>query len=79
MIAERSPMKTESPIVQSELPKKKVTDWSIIKNLAGYIWPKDNLSVKIRVILALSLLIGGKVRKLINYYYFVINTPFVHF
>ncbi|RHZ82635.1 hypothetical protein Glove_106g17 [Diversispora epigaea] len=57
-----SSIKIDPPIIKSEQSlKKNVTDWSIIKNLAGYIWPKDNLSIKIRVVLALSLLIGGKV------------------
>ncbi|CAG8464489.1 6356_t:CDS:10, partial [Acaulospora morrowiae] len=40
---------------------QKITDWKIVKNLIGYIWSKDDLSVKLRVVAALSLLVGGKI------------------
>ncbi|CAG8631368.1 4012_t:CDS:10, partial [Ambispora leptoticha] len=36
-------------------------DWKIIKHLAKYLWPKDDFSIKARVVIALSLLIGGKI------------------
>lgn len=36
-------------------------DWKIFKELSGYIWPKDDRGVKIRVVTALSLLIMGKI------------------
>ncbi|CAG8490886.1 17826_t:CDS:10 [Funneliformis caledonium] len=36
------------------------TDWKIIKNLIGYIWPRDDPAVKVRVVAALSFLIAGK-------------------
>ncbi|CAI2170554.1 17908_t:CDS:10 [Funneliformis geosporum] len=35
-------------------------DWKIIKNILGYIWPRDEPAIKVRVIAALSLLIAGK-------------------
>ncbi|KAF9585944.1 Iron-sulfur clusters transporter atm1, mitochondrial [Lunasporangiospora selenospora] len=35
-------------------------DWKIFKELSGYIWPKDDRGVKIRVVVALSLLVMGK-------------------
>lgn len=38
------------------------TDWTIVKKLIGHIWPKGDRGTKIRVVLALLLLIGGKVR-----------------
>ncbi|KAF0477713.1 iron-sulfur clusters transporter ATM1, mitochondrial [Gigaspora margarita] len=37
------------------------SDWRIVKHLIGYIWPKDDLSIKFRVIVALSFLVGGKI------------------
>lgn len=36
-------------------------DWKIFKELSGYIWPKDDRGVRIRVVTALSLLIMGKI------------------
>lgn len=36
-------------------------DWKIFKELSGYIWPKDDRGVKIRVVTALGLLIMGKI------------------
>lgn len=40
--------------------QQRETDWSIVKKLIGHIWPKGDRGTKIRVILALGLLIGGK-------------------
>lgn len=41
--------------------KRNATDWAIIKQLMKYIWPKNDIGVKTRVVIALSLLVGGKV------------------
>jgi ATP-binding cassette subfamily B (MDR/TAP) protein 7 len=41
--------------------KRNATDWAIIKQLMKYIWPKNDVGVKTRVVIALSLLLGGKV------------------
>ncbi|RUS19237.1 putative transporter ATM1, mitochondrial precursor [Endogone sp. FLAS-F59071] len=38
----------------------KSTDWAIIKQLLKYLWPKDDVGVKIRVVAALALLVAGK-------------------
>jgi hypothetical protein len=38
------------------------TDWAIIRQMMKYIWPKNDVGVKTRVVIALSLLVGGKVR-----------------
>jgi hypothetical protein len=38
-------------------------DWRIVKNLVRHLWPKDDWSVKARLIMALSLLVGGKVSR----------------
>ncbi|XP_030851268.1 ATP-binding cassette sub-family B member 7, mitochondrial isoform X3 [Strongylocentrotus purpuratus] len=39
----------------------KVGGWDIIKAMLGYVWPKGDLSIKSRVVVAMSLLIGAKV------------------
>jgi ABC transporter ATM len=35
-------------------------DWKIFKDLSTYIWPKNDRGVKIRVVVALGLLVLGK-------------------
>ncbi|TPX35214.1 hypothetical protein SmJEL517_g02340 [Synchytrium microbalum] len=40
-------------------------DWAIIKELSAYLWPKGEWGIRTRVVLAFSLLIGGK---LLNIY-----------
>jgi hypothetical protein len=37
-------------------------DWDIIRKLLPNVWPKNDWSTKTRVLLALALLVGGKVR-----------------
>lgn len=48
-------------ISEITLKEQRETDWTIIKKLLGHIWPKGDRGTKIRVLLALGLLIGGKV------------------
>lgn len=36
-------------------------DWGIIKDMAQYLWPKDDLGVRFRVGLSVVLLVGAKV------------------
>ncbi|KAJ3299281.1 Iron-sulfur clusters transporter atm1, mitochondrial [Borealophlyctis nickersoniae] len=36
-------------------------DWRIVKELSAYLWPKGEWGIKGRVVLALMLLVGGKV------------------
>ena len=43
--------------------EQRKADWRIVKNLIRHLWPKDDWSVKARLIVALSLLIGGKVSR----------------
>lgn len=45
--------------VKSKAPS--ISELKILKDLFKYIWPKGNNKVKIRVIIAISLLIGAKV------------------
>ncbi|KAI3832191.1 hypothetical protein MKW92_034273 [Papaver armeniacum] len=49
----------ENKIVQQE--KEQAADIRILKTLAKYLWLKDNYEFKLRVVLALGLLIGSKV------------------
>lgn len=42
--------------------KNKVGSWSIIKQMASYVWPKDKPELKRRVVIALGLLIAAKVK-----------------
>jgi hypothetical protein len=39
---------------------KDVNSYKIIKTLTKYIWPKDDIKTRVRVLLALALLLGGK-------------------
>lgn len=41
--------------------QQRETDWSIVRRLIGHVWPKGETGAKTRVILALALLVGGKV------------------
>ncbi|XP_026393855.1 ABC transporter B family member 25, mitochondrial-like [Papaver somniferum] len=51
--------KIENKIVQKE--KEEAADIRILKTLAKHLWLKDNYEFKLRVVLALGLLIGSKV------------------
>lgn len=46
---------------QISLKEQREKDWNIIRKLLAHIWPKGDRGTKVRVILALALLIGGKV------------------
>ncbi|WFD30675.1 Iron-sulfur clusters transporter atm1, mitochondrial [Malassezia sp. CBS 17886] len=37
-----------------------VSNWTIIRKLLGHVWPRDDRKTKMRVVLALSLLLAGK-------------------
>lgn len=41
--------------------EQRLTDWSIVKRLAGNVWPRGQWDVKSRVIAAIALLVAGKV------------------
>ena len=58
VVEKKVPQVTGSAV---EAIKRNATDWAIIKQLMKYIWPKNDVGVKTRVVVALSLLIGGKV------------------
>jgi hypothetical protein len=37
-------------------------DWAIIRDMAHYLWPKNDFSTRFRVGLSVGLLVGAKVR-----------------
>ena len=53
------PLLAEQTVSNKEQRK---ADWAIIKNMAQYLWPKDNFGTRFRVGLSVALLVGAKVR-----------------
>ena len=49
---------TERTVSNKEQRK---ADWAIMKEMARYLWPKDNLGTRFRVGLSVALLVGAKV------------------
>ncbi|ORY86424.1 iron-sulfur clusters transporter atm1 [Protomyces lactucae-debilis] len=49
----------EDETARSKAEQRK-TDWAIIKQMSHYLWPKDNIGVKTRVVISLSFLVAGK-------------------
>ena len=41
--------------------KRDVGSWMIVRSMLSYVWPKDKPGMRLRVILAVGLLIGAKV------------------
>ncbi|KAL1889178.1 Iron-sulfur clusters transporter atm1, mitochondrial [Ceratocystis pirilliformis] len=50
--------------------EQRKADWAIVKEMAHYLWPKDSMSTKFRVGLAVSLLVGAKVLSVQVPFYF---------
>lgn len=50
-----------STIAKPLAPGGQVVDVKILRTLASYLWMKDNLEFRVRVIAALGLLVGAKV------------------
>jgi ATP-binding cassette subfamily B (MDR/TAP) protein 7 len=42
-------------------PQNEVADTKIFRTLASYLWMKDNLEFRLRVVTALAFLVGAKV------------------
>ena len=53
------PLLAEQTVSNKEQRK---ADWAIIKDMAHYLWPKDDFGTRFRVGLSVGLLIGAKVR-----------------
>lgn len=65
-IAAVDPLATPEKSTQEQ----RKADWAIMKEMSRYLWPKDSLSTKFRVGLAVSLLIGAKVLNVQVPFYF---------
>ncbi|KAI0129052.1 iron-sulfur cluster transporter ATM1 [Xylariales sp. AK1849] len=50
--------------------EQRKADWAIMKEMAHYLWPKDSLSTKLRVGLAVVLLVGAKLLNVQVPFYF---------
>lgn len=50
--------------------EQRQADWAIIKEMSQYLWPKDSFGTKLRVGLAVGLLIGAKVLNVQVPFYF---------
>ncbi|KAI1940129.1 Iron-sulfur clusters transporter atm1, mitochondrial [Ophidiomyces ophidiicola] len=48
--------------------EQRKADWAIMREMTKYLWPKDDWGTKLRVGVALSLLVGGKILN--------VNVPF---
>lgn len=52
--------------------KTKLDGWRIIKEMLKHIWPRERPSLKARVVIALGLLVGAKVKVLATLCYNVL-------
>ncbi|OJD12696.1 iron-sulfur clusters transporter atm1, mitochondrial [Emergomyces pasteurianus Ep9510] len=50
--------------------QQRKADWAIMKEMAKYLWPKDDFGTKARVGTALALLVGGKILNVQVPFYF---------
>ena len=64
--AKNDPLATVDKSVQEQ----RKADWAIMKEMSRYLWPKDSFSTKVRVGLAVFLLIGAKVLNVQVPFYF---------
>lgn len=56
--AKGGPLLAEQTVSNKEQRK---ADWAIIKDMAHYLWPKNDFSTRFRVGLSVGLLVGAKV------------------
>lgn len=70
--ANKKPTKQNDPLatVEKSAPEQRKADWAIMKEMTRYLWPKDDWGTKLRVSLAISLLIGAKVLNVQVPFYF---------
>lgn len=54
----KQPLLAEQTVTNKE---QRQADWAIIKDMAHYLWPKNDLGTRFRVGLSLALLVGAKV------------------
>lgn len=58
-----------APVDKSAQEQRKA-DWAIIREMSQYLWPKDSWGTKMRVGLAVSLLVGSKILNVQVPFYF---------
>ncbi|CAJ2509191.1 Uu.00g142170.m01.CDS01 [Anthostomella pinea] len=56
--------------VEKSTQEQRKADWAIMKEMAHYLWPKKGLDTKLRVSLAVVLLVGAKVLNVQVPFYF---------
>lgn len=56
--------------VDKSAQEQRKADWAIMKEMAHYLWPKDSFNTKLRVSLAVVLLVGAKVLNVQVPFYF---------
>ncbi|KAH9906016.1 P-loop containing nucleoside triphosphate hydrolase protein [Xylariomycetidae sp. FL2044] len=56
--------------VSKSTQEQRKADWAIMREMAHYLWPKDSLDTKLRVSLAVILLVGAKVLNVQVPFYF---------
>ncbi|KFY29696.1 hypothetical protein V494_08537 [Pseudogymnoascus sp. VKM F-4513 (FW-928)] len=71
-LSHSAPAKRKDPLALEDKSNKeqRKADWAIIKEMSQYLWPKHGLSTKVRVGLALGLLVGAKVLNVQVPFYF---------
>jgi len=50
----------QEPVGISKNDTKEVSPAHVIKSMLKYVWPKDNIAIKLRVVVAMSLLVSAK-------------------
>lgn len=70
--ATKKPVKAQPLLAEQVVSNKeqRKADWAIMKEMSGYLWPKDNLGTRLRVGLSVGLLIGAKLLNVQIPFYF---------
>ncbi|KAI1798547.1 P-loop containing nucleoside triphosphate hydrolase protein [Daldinia bambusicola] len=71
--ASKKPVTTQKdPLaaIDKTAQEQRKADWAIMKEMAHYLWPKDSVGTKLRVSLAVVLLVGAKVLNVQVPFYF---------
>lgn len=54
--------KIQNDVTRKESADEQIADMKILHTVAKHLWLKDNLEFRFRVLMALGLLVGAKVR-----------------
>lgn len=66
----RAPASDPLAAVDKTAQEQRKADWAIMKEMSRYLWPKDSWGDKMRVVLAVGLLVGAKVLNVQVPFYF---------